>query len=649
MAFKLGDTITAFPSPHGKAPFAMALRDTLWTQSFDCIAIAFPKSIQNDCLALIDKLPHIYGLSVRVDGEVKVWMPCDPCDSYIEAMRQGLQRHLPIVFTEGNELFEHQISVSLPDAYLVKELGAERYYELCKRMISPESIIPGLNTRTEQNFRSLSKLQTQYKNILFICDIPLLMKLELRFQKKSSKPQDFESESSQESWQVKKVQSNPGESIDTVEQWSAHPEESGHMLENSDMDSLIEVQSYPVAADHLYFALGELPFYAGELEKERQDPMRLPQDYLSLVKKLFTDTRENYTQSKREAQAISVKKLQIALTYLRNLCAIRHALTPYLMDLIEAAKGVFGSAYAAKLLTAAKYYPFYDPLWEEVIQCGIDSIQLPGEVTSLRVIHLLRDETKVWRSIRLRREPNPKEEKEYRYNWDPRGMCSHTPEDFMIEKFNQTVRNRSQEIIQSAFAKVEPMTSSLKDGVDLRETLRNVHKRAIYVREIPPEKGKVDTVVILFDTEQDERYPQCATWYAEHKHESTLTFYATDPFSHLIGPGIAECEYGGLSLLFPPRHIANIFDMFPEKAFSRRCDLLIYGALLHSREKRVAVVSQKAPDLNMKRMARELKKKLVWVPLASYSSETLYRLRRFHILNGKNVRSWANRFIDPIL
>jgi hypothetical protein len=44
-------------------------------------------------------------------------------------------------------------------------------------------------------------------------------------------------------------------------------------------------------------------------------------------------------------------------------------------------------------------------------------------------------------------------------------------------------------------------------------------------------------------------------------------------------------------------------------------------------------------------MAARLKKRLLWIPLSSFSNETIRNLRQFHILNGKEVRSWASRFI----
>jgi hypothetical protein len=226
-------------------------------------------------------------------------------------------------------------------------------------------------------------------------------------------------------------------------------------------------------------------------------------------------------------------------------------------------------------------------------------------------------------------------------------MCSHVPEDVTIERFNTHVRAKTVKILLEEFAKHEKFTTSVKDGIDIRETLRNWHTGHIYVREIPPSHGRLDSVIIIFDENHDENYPHRSTWYAEHGNESTLTFYATDPFADLIGPGIARCRYGGLSLLFPPRPVPNIFELTGNSSadFPNLAARLAYGALIFSAERVVAYVASRKPGVYLRTLAARLKKKLVWVPLASFSSETIGTLRKFHILNGKEVRSWASRFI----
>ena len=187
--------------------------------------------------------------------------------------------------------------------------------------------------------------------------------------------------------------------------------------------------------------------------------------------------------------------------------------------------------------------------------------------------------------------------------------------------------------------------SSVKDGIDIRETLRNWHTGDIYVKELPPAKGKLDTIVVIFDEDNDDKYVERTVWFAEHNEESTLTFYATDPFSDLIAEGIARCQYGGFSLLFPPRNIPSTFEIANKLNIKKLSHQLAYGAMLFSEEKTVAYIATKKPDIKLRQMASKLKKKLIWIPLSSFSSETLIRLKKFHILNGHEVRSWATRFI----
>ncbi len=615
MTLSLTPRISAFPVRHGKAPFAMELRKLLWERRFDAIAFALPAGLRQDALEGAEALPSIRALVIRVDGAVRAYFPFDPCDAYVEALRQAGQRRLPVEFLEDDSLLEGPLIQSLPDAYLAKGIGLEKYQQVAKQILAGQGVDDRLEHRGYLVLAGLRRMEKRFAKILFLCDFPLLGKLQELFQEGSIAGLLAETEGRDSGW---------------------------------DGSGGLDIRSYPVKPGLVFFALGELPFYAGEMEKERRNPIAEPMDYLDLVKRIFIETRNQFLARPGEAGAISIKKVQSALIFLRNLAVQQGRLTPDLLDVVNAAKGVFGNAFAAKVLEAARFYPFFDPaeLEEDQLEIGRDSLREPGESEPAPAFNLLEDEPKVWKAINLKKEPDREKQRSYRYAWDPQGMCSHTPEDERIEGFNRAVRRRSQDLDLQGFARTEKLTSSLKDGIDIRETLRNWTTGGIYVREIPPAKGRMDTVVILFDQDNDDRYPSRTTWYAEHQEESTLTFFATDPLAKLIGPGIAESEYGGLSLLFPPRPVRNVFAAPAEEMGLRSLsEQLVYGALLNSEEKSVAYVSDRKPGLRMKRMAAGFKKRLVWVPLASFSTETLRRLRKFHILNGKHVRAWASRFI----
>jgi hypothetical protein len=364
------------------------------------------------------------------------------------------------------------------------------------------------------------------------------------------------------------------------------------------------------------------------------------------IKNLFRETRDHYYDDGEKIADLSPARIQTALTFLRNLTVQSGCLIPSLFDIVEAAKGVGGNAYALRILKNARYYPFLPfELGVPLLGVGIDRVILPGSRDVLDAVNLLRDTETQWRTIAIRPDPSLERAKKYRYRWNPLGMCSHVPEDLKIERFNAHVRAKALKILLEDFARHEKFTTSVKDGIDIRETLRNWHTGGIYVKELPPSRGRLDTVIIIFDADHDGKYPHQTTWYAEHGEESTLTFYATDPFGDLLGPGIARCRYGGLSLLFPPRPVPNIFTITREANFPNLASRLAYGAMLWSAERVVAYVADRKPGVYLRSLAARLKKHLVWIPIASFSSETLRRLRKFHILNGKEVRSWAARFI----
>src|SRR5262249_56166199 len=97
-------------------------------------------------------------------------------------------------------------------------------------------------------------------------------------------------------------------------------------------------------------------------------------------------------------------------------------------------------------------------------------------------------------------------------------------------------------------------------------------------------------------------YTPRVTWYAEHDEESTLAFYSTDPMKNLVGPGIAQAEYGGALFLFPPRPIPDVWT-------DRRLDFtdtleerLLAAAFFPSRARPVPLVSPKAPPASWPRL-----------------------------------------------
>jgi hypothetical protein len=56
-------------------------------------------------------------------------------------------------------------------------------------------------------------------------------------------------------------------------------------------------------------------------------------------------------------------------------------------------------------------------------------------------------------------------------------------------------------------------------------------------------------------------------------------------------------------------------------------------------------VSARPPAASWRRLARRYGRKIVHLPLKRFGGQLVERLRKFHVLNGKVVRSFAADFI----
>ena len=99
--------------------------------------------------------------------------------------------------------------------------------------------------------------------------------------------------------------------------------------------------------------------------------------------------------------------------------------------------------------------------------------------------------------------------------------------------------------------------------------------------------------------------------------------------------------------IFPPRPIPDVWTDPRLEGYESLEERLLAAACFHSQERRVVVVSPKAPSPRWRRLARGFGRQFVYLPLRRFSADTVDRLRRFHVLNGRHVRSYAARYIRP--
>lgn len=660
-ALRLSSRITLLPIVHGSGDMAQEVREALIMHRWDCLAVPLPPSAADAVETALSELPAIHLAVIEEpsgdagnsgdSGPVVSFIPIDPCQAVVMGLRVAIGEGIPCAYIDREvEVFEPE-SIAAPDPYALKTVSLAAYAaSLVAVSRRPE---PGSQRERRiawMAFR-LHEMELEYGDILCLCaaaDWPWLREAYL--------------------------DRSPYLVPETVTAtWTAHP----------------------VSEDTLYFVLGELPFLTELYERRRADLRSDRHVTIDGLKELLLEARSRWVAS-RPAGVETVKNwvtphlLQVYLQYVRNLALLDRRLTPDLYQLILAAKQIAGDEFAIQLLETAKRYEFQSEsgtAWRGNIEAGIDRLALPdGRLAQAK--NRLAGMPLVWRSLSLRPAPNRVDSRRWGMRWDPFRQCSWPPEDRKIESFTSHVREQARVLMGADLAKVEKFTTSLKDGIDLRESLRNwtsrrrrrrtsvtadagrsdldaSHRTAapasastasahamlfprmdIYVKEVPPARGQVEIVVFLFETPADpDVYTWRATWYAEHQEESTLCFFATDFLEHMIGPGIAQSKYGGALFLYPPRPIPDIWTDRRLDGTATLEERLIAAAAMHSQESHIALVSPTPPLARWRRIARRFGRRLLPISLSRFSAQTIDRLRCFHVLNGHEVRSYATRFI----
>jgi hypothetical protein len=224
-------------------------------------------------------------------------------------------------------------------------------------------------------------------------------------------------------------------------------------------------------------------------------------------------------------------------------------------------------------------------------------------------------------------------------------ICSYPPEDLVIENYGRFLKSKAKSFVSEERERTEPFTTSLLDGIDLRETIRNWHEKKIYVRHQERLSGEVGSVVVIFDEDRDSHYEYLTTWLGEHQNESDMAFYATYPFENLVGPGIGRAEYGGFLMTLPPRRMFDVWSD-PDYDFAEtKAERLLMAGIDYSVEKLVVYVAAKPPRSVFRSIAARMGQKILYIPIGQLSPTKLKKLRVVHVLDGYDRRSQAKDYI----
>lgn len=640
--------VYGLPVLHYRMEFAQLVRQAVQQIRPDAIAIELPPTLAAPFRRALARLPQISLVSYPVkeaDGrESSVHLLVEPADPLVEAGRLALELGIPLHCVDPDIDRYPRHREALPDSYSIARIGLAAYYQAFCEATAAEIPCHADRRREQGMAYALQQLGREHQRILFVCGMAHLQRVAELYDRPQAAP----------------VARKQREGISL---WNLHPECCGEVL--------AEFPFLSAVYEYRRHGLPDLPrergnglrkqFHALELltggrqelpEAEIMDSAirrsahllgaagRFP-DRQRMIYHLFSEAARHYRQETGEPVHIWQKRA--FFRFARNYALLDRMLLPDLFQLLAAARGCLDDNFAYAFFRLAVSYPWQQEN-SDLPDRSISAEELWGGQRQIR-FRPRQQRKKGLSGLRFMQRKREKRPGEWLEGFDNPSICSYPPEDLAIESFGNFLKQKGSLQLSEEQSRSEKFSTSLLDGIDMRETLRNMHEGAIYVRQQVRAKGGVGSVVMIFSEGRRGEYPYQTTWLGEHDQESDMAFYATDPAANVVGPGICRCEYGGFMLSYPPRRLMEVWSDPDYRFADSRAEVLLLAALDYSTERNVVYVAAKPPRSIFKQHAARVGRTIVYIPLGSLSPVRLKQLRVLHVLSGHDKRAFAKEYI----
>ncbi|MFX0071406.1 MAG: hypothetical protein ACFFAO_09985 [Candidatus Hermodarchaeota archaeon] len=650
--------IYVIPTFHSRLEFAKLVRKAFFIVFPDVICVELPGNIREQVIEGINRLPYLSLIAYAdtLNPQKLNFVPIDPGDSIIEAIRIGLEYNFPIEFIDLSVKDYAPPSFQLPDDYSINKLGFPLFYEKISEYINKDLSEQKISLRDKVNLEEFFNDQEIDEN-----------EKENDFIQK-----DILREKFMASYLLRMM---PLYNRILFVVGMAHWENIQYYLENPDNIKEVDinllpyefVKIYNIKSEDARFLLKELPYntykwinFRNTYSKTKLEEFSTPEELFKIldlynkkdhVRKILLKSKYLYEEEYKEF--VDLHKLKTLFQYSRNLSLTERRLLPNLTQLLISSKNIVDDDYAWKVFKIATKYPFDDDSKKyETMKLSIEG----GYDPSGRYIKLRRHHPYSYgneREVPLEKRPKEQYEGEWRDEWEKgkNYTVSWPPEDIIEEDYFAYLRKKAIKNLKNKRVKIEEFKSTLMDGIAIKETIRNwAFKKKIYVKNEQQIQGRIDTLIVIFDKDDGEveKYPYKFTWWAEHDRESDIALYTTHPGNYLIGPGISHVEIGGILSIFPPHRIEPVFRSYMDynyKDVKGKSERLLKAGILYSKERYVLYIAEKPPRKYFYSLAGIKNRELVYLPLESFSFESLKTIKHIHMLAGSDKRKIAHNYI----
>jgi hypothetical protein len=646
--------VRALPIVHGSVEYSVLIRQIFQQDPPAALALELPVDMEP---ALFKALPHADQFPVISFSDSQgrpIHFIMEPLEPIVEAARSAFEKNVPIhsvdvpcISDESTDFFPPQSygfqPETFPDTFVLRMMSARTLYELYKKHQMPlrfdaaeRGDLRGDFIRELQMAERIRKLGGLYSAespgklkgcLLFVCGIKHLPAVEHLV---TLGEEEFD--------RYRKILADV--QIYRGQDAVSEDEEPLEALMNPAQDRSSEFEIGTLSRESPE-VLSQPGYYNATWNLIRKNEKTIRAfNRIVLQRAVYRETSSRYEKESGEVFSPRIEKNFVR--FARTWSWIENKLLPDTYRLVMTARAFGGDNFARIFYDIINFIPpNRSPAFPEV-KLTLDDLY--------RDSRLIRFRLKMKKKKRVPPPPVRKKFQREKYPGEWRdqfkggGICSYPPEDIVIEDFGKYLQKRAVSVMKGAESKTLPFTSSLLDGIDYRETIRNLHMGKVFVKDVHNRGIEVGSVVIIF-SEDEAEHDWKAVWWGEHNQESDMALYASQPGNEVVGPGICRCKYGGLMMTYPPRRLHDIWEDPNYSEFDKPADRLLAAAIDYNEKNAVVHLASRPPSPKLVAIANRLGQKVVHIPLTTLNSIVLGRVRRFHVLDGHDRRGQAGDFI----
>ncbi|MEJ2589263.1 MAG: hypothetical protein P8165_17135, partial [Deltaproteobacteria bacterium] len=392
------ESIRLVPILHNRLEFAWTVRAAFEAFRPDHVAVEYPHTLRERILEGIKRLPFLSVVHYEGDDGAFNYLLLEPTDGQVEAVRLGLSHGIPVHFID-RDTPEYILDDSpMPDPYAITRIGHIRY---CDAYMKSQRMGAGTREdvlREKTMAYHLHELSKTGARVLFV-----------------------------------------GGLFHTVRLLS--------MLEDPQAPVIGRQRREGVGLAHLHKdssreLLAEMPYLAAQYERYRNHEVDFP-DRLYCQSTLLNLARERHRQKTKDT--LSHSQLKVLNRFARNYAFLTGNLVPSFYQLIVASRGAVDDDFAYEVWEKGSDYP-----WQTDTP-ALPVLRLKGEDLFLdqkriRFHRRLKTMRRRLIPVPVKKKPQERHPGEWRETFSGHAICSHPPEDVVVEGYGRRLKKKALEI-----------------------------------------------------------------------------------------------------------------------------------------------------------------------------------------------------------